>query len=237
MRMLHYYLALALPAPVLLVATMWTGVAPGSSLRHVGLGLITAILCVATNTLLILFMIVTGRVLKAAQQSRALPRSFLDELNTFFARKSAYPVALLAATSTAATAVLGYGRNIGLPLALHVACGIGIVVFQPWALWLGVRSLRENQRLVDRAVAVLDELDARGTAPPASEEPDARGLGARQRALAFALSAWLPYLYWGLVVWRGDFARLSPAFLILSAAASLGGIVAAFSATAGERDP
>ena len=24
-----------------------------------------------------------------------------------------------------------------------------------------------------------------------------------------AIAAWLPYIYWGLVVWRGDFSRVS----------------------------
>jgi hypothetical protein len=228
MRMVHYYLALVLPAPFLLLATLLAGLFHDGSERHVGLGLVTAILCVGVHTLLILFMIVTGRVLRAAMQSRRLPGEFLEELNEFFARKKAYPVALGAAAATAATAVLGYGRNIGVPVEVHMLCGIGIVCLNPWAMLVGVRTLRENQVLIDRAADVLDRLDA---ATPEEERVVDTGpdwaFGPRARCLVFAVSAWLPYLYWALVVWRGEFARVAPAFLILTALASASAFLAA----------
>jgi len=229
--MVHYYLALALPAPVLLLATLWLGLAQGGSQRHVALGLITAILCVAVHTLLILFMIVTGRVLKAAMQSRRLPGEFLAELNEFFASKKAYPVALGAAAATVATAVLGYGRNVGVPVAVHMLFGIGIVCLNPWAILIGVRALGENQLLLDRAATALDRIDAE--TPPDQRVPDAgpdHAFGAQTRWLVLALSAWLPYLYWALVVWRGEFSRVAPAFPILSAVASAVALFAALRA-------
>lgn len=233
MRMLYYYLALALPAPLLLLATAYTGLVQHAGLRHVGLGLFSAILCVATHTLLILFMIVTGRVLKAAMKARELPRAFLDELNAFFAERSAYPVALIAAAATAATAVLGYGRNIGVPLTVHMLCGLAIVVLNPWAVWLGVRTLRANQFLVDRASALLDALDAASPPPPAPPAAADFAFSARTRWIVFALSAWLPYLYWGLVVWRGEFGRLSSTFLIGTALVSAAALVAALRPASG----
>ena len=249
MRMLHYYLALAIPTPLLLLATMWSGLTFDGSQRHVGLGLVTAILCVATHTLLILFMIVTGRVLKAAMQARRLPAAFLGELNDFFANKKAYPTALGAATATAATAVLGYGRNIGVPIEVHMLCGIAIVALNTWAITMGVKSLRGNQDLIDRAAAELDALDARNAEAAAQHGGSIEGalgdaseaslteaaldaapqyaFGARTRWFAFAVSAWLPYLYWVFVVWRGDFTQVSPAFLGLSALVSALGVFAA----------
>ena len=44
----------------------------------------------------------------------------------------------------------------------------------------------------------------------------------------FAVSAWGPYLYWGLVAERGDFERVAAPLPILCALASLAGLVAAW---------
>jgi hypothetical protein len=221
MRMVHYYAVLAILLVPSLLATLLTGVFRDGSDRHLLLGLFTAILCVATNTLLILFMIVTGRVLKAAMQSRPLSSAFLVELNTFFASQKAYPLALLAAAAATATAVLGYGRFIGVPAAVHMLLGLVSVLLNLWALQAGFLALRGNQRLLDAAAAELDRVDAERpeAVDPRVGEP-AWVVGRRGRWLVFAASAWLPWLYWAFVVWRGDVRRVSHAFLWLSALAS-----------------
>src|SRR4029453_18784760 len=97
MRMTHYYMALALVLAPCLLLTFATGALADGSQRHLLVGFFTAVLCVATHTLLILFILVSGRVLKAAARSRELPAEFLAELNLFFAQRKAYPLALLAA--------------------------------------------------------------------------------------------------------------------------------------------
>ena len=51
--------------------------------------------------------------------------------------------------------------------------------------------------------------------------------GARTRWIVFAVSAWLPYLYWGFVVWRGDFSRVASPFLIGTTLISAVGLFAA----------
>src|SRR5262249_2273301 len=114
-RMVHYFAAFAALAVPALVWAAITGFAGGGE-RHVSAGLVAAVLAVLAHTLVILFMLVTGRVLKEAIASRPFPRAFLDELNEFFARKKAYPAALLGASATAAAAVLGYAhRGFGTP--------------------------------------------------------------------------------------------------------------------------
>lgn len=223
MRMSHYYLVLACLLVPALLATAVTGLlaAPdgGAGAGHLVLGFTTAILCVATNTLLILFMIVSGRVLKAAMRSRALPPAFLTELNDFFARRPAYPAALLGAFLATAAAVLGYGRFIGVPDAVHAVVGLAALVLNGLTLPLGVRTLRANQELLDRATRELDRVDASGAPVLDTGEPGwAFSVAARWRI--FALSAWGPYLYWGLVVWRGDFTRLSTVFTLGTIVAS-----------------
>jgi len=226
MRMVHYYLAMALVLAPCLVLTLLSGVQDGSE-RHLTVGLFTAVLCVATNTLLILFMIVSGRVLRAAMLSRELGREFLEELNGFFARRRAYPLAILAAFAATVAAVLGYGRFIGVPSVVHVLVGLAALLLNAIALVNGGRLLRANQTLLDRAAAELDRLDAAGAPVRVEAGGPQWAYSSRTRWLVFAASAWAPYLYWSLVVWRGAFERVNPLLLVLSALVSLFGLAQA----------
>ena len=232
MRMVHYYLALAAVLAPCLLLTLATGALHDGSQRHLVLGLFTAVACLATNTLLILFMIVTGRVLKAAMQSRPLAGEFLAELNRFFAQKRAYPLAIGAAFAASAAAVLGHGRYIGVAPGLHVLVGLAAVLLNVQALTSGVRTLRANQRLLDRVAAELDRLDRTGAPVRAEAGAPQWSFAPATRWLVFALSAWGPYLYWSLVVWRGAFERVSPLFLAGSALVSAFALARAWHARA-----
>lgn len=213
--MVHYFTGLAALVLPALAWTAWTGFTRGGEV-HVGWGLFTAVYTAAVHTLLILFVLVTGRVLKEAMVARPLGPEFLAELNDFFARKKAYPFAILAACATAAAAVLGFApRAFGLPVWVHWAAGLGAIAANLWALPSEFRALRENQLLIDRAALELDRLDRERAA---RADADARGedgiqvhdpVRAARWGLIVAISAWLPYLYWAVVVWRGDFARVS----------------------------
>jgi len=208
MRMVHYYLALAFVLAPCLLATLVSGALQDGSERHLLVSFFTAVLCVATQTILILFMIVTGRVLRAAMQARQLEPRFLAELNEFFARRRAYPLAILAAFAATAAAVLGYGRFIGVPPAVHMLVGLAAVLVNLFALGAGARTLRAHQGLMDRAAAELDRLDALGAPIDHAAAAIPWAYPARTRWLVFALSAWAPYLYWALIEWRGAFARV-----------------------------
>jgi hypothetical protein len=232
MRMVHYYGALAAVLAPCLVLTLWSGAFHDGSGRHLSIGLFTAILCVATQTLLILFMIVSGRVLKAAMQARPLPASFLTELNDFFATRRAYPLALGSAFAATAAAVLGHGHYIGIGPGLHVLVGLGALLLNAFALLAGLRTLRANQALLDRAAAALDRLDAHVPLPSIPAAGPQWSCGPRTRWLVFALSAWGPYLYWALVVWHGAFERVSPALLLVCGLASACGLACAWRARA-----
>ncbi|MCZ6596319.1 MAG: hypothetical protein O7B99_01635 [Planctomycetota bacterium] len=239
MRMVHYFAGMALMTTALLVLTAWSGIAhlgdgeayDGEN-RHLSIGLIGSIVTVGTHTLVILFMIITGKVLKAAMESRPLPPSFLEELNGFFARKKAYPVAVLAATWITVVAVLGYGqRAFDIRPTVHLLLGLGAVVFNLWAFAIELRALRDNQDLLDRTAHELDRIDADRAArgdelaePEELEEP----ADVAKRWLIVAASAWGPYLYWGVVEWGGDFGRVSTLFLVLTAVVSGGALLAAW---------
>ena len=208
MRMLHYFGAIAfLCVPALLLTTLaWLLGWP----RHLMIGLVTAVLVVGTHTLLIMFMIVTGRVLKAAMASRPLGAEFLAELNEFFARRSAYPAAVLAAFFTVATAVLGYAqRGFDLSPIVHMLAGLSTLVVNFWALGVEYRALGDNQNLLDRAAAELDRIDREVPVPSdeAADEIDAPTL--QRWGLIVAISSWMPWLYWAVIEHRGDFASTS----------------------------
>lgn len=207
MRMVHYFTAAAIVVVPALCATVWTG-AMGSP-RHVGVGLFGAVYTAGVHSLMILFMIVTGRVLKEAMIARPLAPQFLSELNAFFARKAAYPAALFAVLSVVVAAVLGFAhRGFGIPGYVHWIAGLVAAAVNFWAIPLEYRALRENQRLIDRAAHELDRIDREAGAvreePPTPYDPSAIA----RMALIVAVSAWLPYLYWALIVWKGQFARL-----------------------------
>ena len=104
MRMLHYFLAFAMVYVPALGWTTYLGMT--GSPKHLPAGLVTAILGVALHTLLLLFMILTGRILKEAMRARPLSNEYLEELNGFFARKSAYPLAIIGSFSITTAAVL-----------------------------------------------------------------------------------------------------------------------------------
>ena len=210
MRMLHYFAAALIVAVPLLLATAGAGVY-GWTDWHLRLGILAAIFVVGLHTLVILFMIVTGRVLREAVRSRSLPREFLEELNVFFAKKAAYPAAVFGAVSLVAAGVLGYGAPaLGLSSAVHMLAGVAALAFNLWVFPIEYAALRDNRQLVDRAARELDEIDreleARGELPV--EEPfDARRL--TRTAWIVAFSAWMPWIYWGVVEYRGDFGRAS----------------------------
>lgn len=221
MRMVHYFAAMGLVLVPALLLTAASGIWFQGTVTHLSLGLFTAVCAVATHTLMIVFMIVTGRVLKAATKSRRLPGEYLTELNEFFARKSSYPAAVLAATAIVATGVLGYAqRGFGISPTVHMLVGLAATVLNLWALSVELQTLRANQSLLDRTARELDRLDASGEAPVEDGEIDPVRFSPSIRWLFASAACWGPYLYWGLVVWKGDFERLATPFLVGTAFAS-----------------
>jgi len=213
MRMVSYFSGLALLVVPALLATAVTGIWLGGAGPHLALGLFTAALTVAVHSLMILFMIITGRVLRAAMQSRVLDPTYLSELNEFFARKPGYPAALLAALLIVATGVLGYGqRGFGLPGEVHMLVGLTTVLVNLWTLGVEFKTLRENQMLLDRTAAELDRLDAEQQERPLDPGEPMR-FSPSGRWLLAGVASWAPLAYWALVVWKGSLDQVSPVFL------------------------
>ncbi|MGK0217491.1 MAG: hypothetical protein ACI9HE_000969 [Planctomycetota bacterium] len=211
MRMFHYVFGAACVAVPLLLGAALLGIS-GQPEMHLKLALVAAIAAVGMHTLFIMFMIITGRILREAVKSRDLSGDFLDELNVFFERKAAYPAAIFSAVSIVAAGVLGYGAPaLGLPTMLHWLAGLAALTYNLWAIPVELRTLRENQKLVDRVASKLDTMDAetlaRGEELPEDEEITAENIAFGAGVVAFSI--WLPYFYWVFVVWRGDFSTTS----------------------------
>jgi hypothetical protein len=210
MRMWKYFVLGACLLVLALLATVVAGVWHDRSQRHLWLGLFTVVLGVGVHTLVILFMLVTGRVLREAMRARALGPEFLGRLNDFFARRSAYPLAVLGAFSLVAAGVLGMSaRGFGISPAWHMLLGLGAAAINLWALEREYRALRYNQRLVDEVAGELDRIDREIPPPPIDPAAGGDPRAVPRFALTLAVGAWLPYLYWVLITWRGDFSRVS----------------------------
>ncbi len=207
MRMKYYFAAGALLLAPCLVATVVSGLLAGGT-AHLWIGLATAILAALVHTLVILFMMITGRVLREAMRTRPLGQDMLSELNQFFAQRKAYPLTILGAFSMVVAGVLGLaGRGFGISHWWHASVGLIAVGINAWTLREEWRALCANQGLLDRAARALDELDAQREEP--LELPPEPPKNWRKLGLIWGLSAWLPYLYWSLINWRGDFSRVS----------------------------
>ncbi len=209
MRMVHYFTAGGLLYVLGLLAATLSGIEHDGSERHLWIGLFTATLGVAVHTLVILFVLVTGRVLREAMRARALPAGFLEELNRFFAEPRAYPLAVLGAFSVVAAGVLGMSaRGFGISPGWHLAAGVAAVAVNLWALLEEYRVLRRNQVLVDRVAAELDRID-QGAAAGVPDGAPGEPRSSARLGLTLLIGSWLPYLYWVLITWRGDFSRVS----------------------------
>ncbi len=212
MRMTHYYLILAGLAAPALIATAVAGMLGWEA--HLAIGLFAAMLTVALHSAVILFMIITGRVLREAVMARDLGQGFLDELNLFFSKKRGYPIALFGAFTIVAAAVLGYGNlGFGISPAIHMLAGLGATLYTLLSIPLEASTLRDNQALLDRAASELDRLEQEQGLPISIEEIEAEEEFNPERlakwALKLTFAAWLPYLYWCLIVWKGDFSQVS----------------------------
>lgn len=205
----YFAAALFVVVPALLFTT-WLGVS-GQVDLHFKVALITAIGTVGAHSLLILFMILTGRILREAMRARELGGEFLAELNEFFSRKAAYPAAILGSVSIVVAGVLSMAQvEFGWSKSTHMLAGLAALLINLWAFSLELRSLRQNQELVDRVANELDRIDrdleAKGELPEdAPLEPEVLARG----GIIIGVSAWMPYLYWVFIEWRGDFSKAS----------------------------
>lgn len=208
--MSHYFAAALFAVVPALLFTTWLGVS-GQVDLHFKVALVTALGTVGAHSLLILFMVLTGRILREAMRARELGAEYLTELNEFFSRKAAYPAAILGSVSIVAAGVLSMAQvEFGWSKSTHMLAGLVALITNLWAFSLELRGLRQNQVLVDRVATELDRIDrdleAKGELP---EEAPLEPAVIARGGMILGISSWMPYFYWVFVEWRGDFSKTS----------------------------
>jgi hypothetical protein len=211
MRMSQYYLTLMILAVGGLFATATLGIR-GSSL-HLTLGLFTACLVVLLHSLVILFSLISSRLLREAHENCGLAPEFLKRSNHFFRERGGFFLALAGSFSIVAAGVLGYGeRAFGLSSEVHLLAGLAAMCVTVVAIPVELRALSRAEALLDEAKEYLDREDERraerGQAPAGSDHRPYRD-SPLAVACFVALAPLLIYLYQALIVWRGDFGRVS----------------------------
>ncbi|MCP3914322.1 MAG: hypothetical protein GY711_02065 [bacterium] len=211
MRMTHYFTALLVVTVPGLVLTAGSGILASPS--HLLIGLPAAFLAIACHCMILLFTLVTGRVLREAQRNCGLGPEYLEEANEYFGTRAGYPAALIGSFSIVAAGVLGYGyRGLGIPPSVHTLTGVGAILLNVWAFGVGYKALGRNERLLDRAGRELDRKEAKlGAGGAARVEPEER-VDPRRRSsqgLKLAVAAWLPWLYKVWIMGDGDVTKVS----------------------------
>lgn len=212
MRMSHYYLSLMVLAVGGLIATATAGVL-GLEL-HLTIALGTALVVVGLHSLVILFMLISSRLLREGHENCGLSPEYMQRSNDFFRERGGFFLVLGGALSIVVAGVLGYTeRAFSIPSEVHLLMGLVAMVLTFLAVPVELRALRRAEALLDEARVVLDREDAeraaRGEAPVDSEHQPYKD--SPKGIAAFLLVApLLVYFYRALIVWRGDFDAVSP---------------------------
>ncbi len=210
MRMSHYFLSLAVLAVGGLLATALAGVA-GSDL-HLWIALPTAIVVVGLHSLVIMFVLIGGRLLREGINNCGLDPSFLTRNNAYFKSLSGLFLTIGGAFSIVAAGVLGYAeRAFSIPPEVHLIVGIGAAVITFLALPREYRALRTVEALLDETRLTLAAEDSQRAAEglgPVDEDHVPYRDSQAHIGLFLITAPLLVYLYRALIVWRGRFERV-----------------------------
>lgn len=211
MRMSTYYMSLLTLAVLGLLATATAGLS-GSSM-HLMIGLVTAFVVVGLHSMVILFMLICSRLLREGHENCGLSPDYLKRSNDFFRERGGFFLALAGAFSIVAAGVLGYSKHaFEIPTEVHLYSGVFAMLITFIAIPIELIALRNAEGLLDEARVLLDKEDEvraeRGEAPLGSDHQPYKD---SPRAIAgFVLIVpLLVYAYQGLMVWHGDFSRVS----------------------------
>jgi len=210
MRMSHYFLSLAVLAVGGLLASALAGVLGWE--HHLSVALPTAIVVVGLHSLVILFVLIGGRLLREGISNCGLDPAYLQRNNAFFKRSKGLFLSLGGAFSIVAAGVLGYSeRAFSIPSEVHLLVGLGaaLVAFLP--LPHEYRALRTIEGLLDEAREALAAEDRRRAAEglgPVDEAHVPYRDSQSHIGLFLLIAPWLVYLYRALIVWRGRFERV-----------------------------
>lgn len=211
MRMSTYYLVLLGLSILGLVATALAGVL-GTPV-HLTIALPTAILTVLTHSMVVVFILIGTRLVREGVDNCGLSKDFLARSNTYFKELTGLFLSIGGAFSIVAAAVLGYGnRAFGFPPEVHLLAGLAAAGVTLVAIPYEVGALRRMERLLDETRETLakeDELRAAEGLPAVDADHVPYKDSPAHIGAFIAISPMCVYLYQLLVLWRGDFSRVT----------------------------
>jgi hypothetical protein len=211
MRMSHYYISLMVLAVGGLILTASAGILGWS--MHLTVALATAFVVVGMHSMVILFMLISSRLLREGHENCGLSPTFLKRSNDFFRERGGFFLALGGAFSIVTAGVLGYAeRAFELPPEVHLLVGLSALVVTLVAIPIELRALHNVEGLLDEAREILDHEDvaraARGEEPAGADHVPYKDSPKAIAAFIFTAPL-LVYGYRALIVWRGDFGKVS----------------------------
>jgi hypothetical protein len=138
---------------------------------HLGLGLLTVLICLAVHCLVFIYLLGTGRWVKEVAQAYRLPDEPLPRQTRELKRRT-FPVALLAMLVPIATAAAGAGvatRHPYWPWQLHFTLGIITVLVNAWAFLVEYRNVSINAVIIDKVMREVDRIRAEHGLPSNAE--------------------------------------------------------------------
>lgn len=208
--MSHYFLSLAVLAVGGLLASALAGVIGWE--HHLSVALPTAIVVVGLHSLVILFVLIGGRLLREGISNCGLDPAYLQRNNAYFKNRRGLFLSLGGAFSIVAAGVLGYSeRAFSLPAEVHLLAGLAAAGLTLAAIPNEYRALRTIEALLDEARETLAAEDRRRAAEglgPVDEAHVPYRDSQSHIGLFLLIVPWLVYLYRALIVWRGRFERV-----------------------------
>jgi hypothetical protein len=161
----------------------------------------------------ILFMLISSRLLREGHENCGLSPEYMQRSNDFFRERGGFVLVLGGALSIVVAGVLGYTeRAFSIPSEVHLVMGLVAMLLTFVAAPVELSALRKAEALLDEAREVLDREDAaraaRGEGPVDSDHQPYKD-SPKGIATFLLVAPLLVYFYRALIVWRGEFSLVS----------------------------
>jgi hypothetical protein len=130
------------------------------STTHFTLGLFTSILILLVHSIIFIYFLGTGRLVKEIAIAYQMPDEPLPKLTRELKRK-AFPAALFAMLIGIATVAAGAGRQVaGWHWSIHLTLAFVTLAVNLWAFWVEYRCVSTNAGVMDEVFRAIDRIRA-----------------------------------------------------------------------------
>jgi hypothetical protein len=126
---------------------------------HLLLGVLTTMATIAVHCIVFTYFIATAKWVQHAVTVKQLDPTLATPTRSF--RRQAFPAALLAMITVFATAITGaISDNYGVWPGWHFGMAVGSVLINALVAWREYVAIRNNGRLIDRILAIVNSPSA-----------------------------------------------------------------------------